>query len=127
MMEQLSIQNFYRREVGNSSSTVETKGAASSSPPPGDGFSRAEVDAVVRPDGLPQWKPPQEYEKVDVTSIRPGPGCVAVTGRILNFTRSNFSSQPPKPSGYLYLFVKDDTGVIAVRQTSRVASCAVRN
>ena len=113
-MDQLSIQNFYRREVGNPSRD-ERLDDLSSSPTAGDGFTRAEVDAVIRPDGLPPWEPSTPYDEVDIESLRTGPGCVTVTGRVINFYRRLHSSRKGMPSCYYYLYVKDNTGTIAVR------------
>ena len=112
-MEQLSIQNFYRREVATSSSTDEIQNG-SSSPLPGDSFNQDEVDAVTHPAGLPPWEPAQPYHIMEIGSLVPGLGSVTVTGRVLNFTKRSYSSKPGKPSFYYYLYVKDDTGIIAV-------------
>ena len=114
MASQLSIQNFYRREVAEAPSSDANRLDSSSSPLPGDAFTTEEVDAVMSPDGLPPWKPSQAYQEVDVAAIRPGPGCIVVTGRIVNVLKRPHSSQPGKPSSYLNLFVKDDTGVVSV-------------
>ena len=114
-MEQLSIQNFYQREIANPSSSDGKQGDSSMFPPLGDGFTTDEIEAVVNPDGLPLWQPSIPYEELDIGSVRPGPGCITVTGRVVNYSKRVDGSRPGKPSGYHYLYVQDDTGVIAVR------------
>lgn len=81
---------------------------------PSDGFTEEEVDAVLHP-RLYTWRPQAEYHDVDIRSLVPGPGCVALTARIVNFyDQVTPSKMPQAAKGCLKVIVKDDTGAMVV-------------
>ena len=56
------------------------------------------------------------YEDAFIGSLSPGPGCIALLGRIVNFFNLPTPSKMPQAAkGCLKLIVKDDTGAMAVR------------
>lgn len=80
----------------------------------GDGFTEAEVDTALHPK-LHTWLPHVEYEHMDIGSLIPGPGCMALVGRIVNFyDQSTPSKRPQAAKGCLKVIVKDDTGAMTV-------------
>ncbi|KAL8794224.1 MAG: hypothetical protein Q9195_003178 [Heterodermia aff. obscurata] len=82
----------------------------------GDGFTAAEVEATLHPSSLPKWQPRGTYDEADIVSLTPGPRCLTLMGRIVNFYRwKGPSKKPPAAKGFLKLKVKDDTGVIEVK------------
>ena len=81
---------------------------------PSDGFTEEEMDAVLHP-RLHTWRPRVEYQDVDIGSLVPGPGCVVLTARIVNFFNQAMSSKMPQAAkGCLKVIVKDDTGAMVV-------------
>ena len=61
------------------------------------------------------WHPQVEYQETEISSSIPGPGRVAITGRIANFFHLETSSKSPHAAkGCWKLIVKDDTGAIEV-------------
>ncbi len=109
-----SIQSFFQKEVP----TVKTlEPAKPSEAVVGDGFTSSEIEAALHPK-LHKWQPRCEYKEVDIGSLVPGPGCVAVQGRVVNLYEQPFASKMPNAAkGCLNLLVKDDTGVFRVRQS----------
>ena len=106
-----SIQSFFQPEVS------PTKSKAPSSPitEVGDGFTAGEVEATLHPTGLPKWQPRGTYDDADIETLVPGPRCVALMGRIVNFYDMHTPSKKPRAAkGCLKLAVKDDTGVLDV-------------
>ena len=64
---------------------------------------------------IEQWHPSIEYKRTDIASLMPGPGRIAITGRIANFYHMQTPSKSPHAAkGCLKLMVKDDTGTIEV-------------
>lgn len=120
-----SIQSFFPREP---SLRTQIPAAASSAPAPadprsssphapGDGFNGADVDPVFHPAGLPAWHPPKEYAEVEIGALVPGPACVMVTGRVVNFyDRVNGSAggMPRAARGCWRCVVGDGTGFVVV-------------
>ena len=79
-----------------------------------DGFTSSEVEAAFHP-ALHNWQPRMTYDEVDIGSLVPGPGCVAVMGRVVNFYDQTMNSKMPQAArGCLKVIVRDDTGAFAV-------------
>lgn len=119
-----SIQSFFQPEVS------PTKPKAPSSPPTevGDGFTVGEVEATLHPTGLPKWQPRGTYDDADIESLVPGPRCVALMGRVVNFYDMHTPSKKPRAAkGCLKLAVKDDTGVLDVSNLPSIFSIRSRN
>ncbi|KAL2038130.1 hypothetical protein N7G274_009077 [Stereocaulon virgatum] len=96
-----SIQSFFQLEVP--SPTTHRR------------FTFSEVDNSLHP-ALHEWQARTAYDEVDIGSLVPGPGCVAVTGRVANFFDQTMNSKMPRAAkGCLKLIVKDDTGAFAVK------------
>ena len=106
-----SIQSFFQPEV-----SPARKGKTSSPPSgAGDGFTAEEVDATLHPPTLHRWQPRGTYKEVDIETLVPGPGCVALMGRVVNFFHLQTPSKAPHAAkGCLKLVVKDDTGALVV-------------
>ena len=105
-----SIQSFFQPEVS------PTRKPATTQPPceTGDGFGAEEIEATLQP-MLHKWQPRGNYEEVEIGSLMPGPGCVALMGRIVNFyDQATPSKAPQAAKGCLKVIVKDDTGALMV-------------
>ena len=118
-----SIQSFFGREPSVRTekpkvrpSATETGEASSCSPgAPGDGFTASEIDDVLHPAGLPKWNPPKEYPEIDIGALVPGPMCVTIMGRIVNFyDQVNLMKMPRAAKGCLRCVVGDGTGFVVV-------------
>ncbi|MCJ1298884.1 hypothetical protein MMC08_001675 [Hypocenomyce scalaris] len=119
-----SIQSFFGREPSVRTekpkvrpSATETGEASSCSPgAPGDGFTASEIDDVLHPAGLPKWNPPKEYPEIDIGALVPGPMCVTIMGRIVNFyDQVNLMKMPRAAKGCLRCVVGDGTGFVVVK------------
>lgn len=98
-----SIQSFFPKNGKTSSSGA------------GDGFTAEEVEAALHPPALPKWQPRGIYEEADIETLVPGPGCVALIGRVVNFfDQETLSKAPQAAKGCLKLVIKDDTGALVV-------------
>lgn len=108
-----SIQSFFSATKPNTNVPKHaTKDASRSS---GDGFTNAEVQAVLQPTVDKNWLPGQEYEELDIDALTPGPGCVMFQGRVVNFfDQATPSKKPRAAKGCVKVIVKDDTGPITV-------------
>lgn len=106
-----SIQSFFQPEV-----SPGKKDKASRLPlAAGDGFTAAEVEATICPPCLPQWQPRGTYNEVDIETLIPGPGCVTIMGRVVNFFVLGTPSKAPHAAkGCLKMVVRDDTGALVV-------------
>ena len=63
------------------------------------------------------WQPRCEYQEAEIKDLVPGPGCVALVGRIVNLhDQQSLSNAPNAARGCLKIVVKDDTGAILVRR-----------
>lgn len=116
-----SIQSFFQTEVS------PKKRPATTGPPSeaGDGFTLEEIEATLQPE-LHKWHPRVHYEEVEIDSLVPGPGCVALMGRVVNFyNQAIFSKAPQAAKGCLKLVVKDDTGVLMVPFTFSLPAAVV--
>ena len=77
---------------------------------------------------LLQWLPPTEYTGKDVNDLEPGPGCISVTGRIVNFFEmATTSKSEAAAKGFFKLIVKDDTGALMVSLSAHLASPSRNN
>ena len=102
-----SIQSFF--QLDNSISPTKPQATVID-----DGFTEAEIDDALHP-RLPEWKPREEYEDVDIGALVPGKGSVSVMGRVVNFHDLPMSGRTPHSAqGCMKLFVQDDTGILAV-------------
>ena len=82
---------------------------------PGDGFTEAEVEAVLHPTIDESWVPSQDYEELDIANLVPGPKCVSFQGRVANFYDQNTPSKRPRAAkGCIKIVVKDDSGAVTV-------------
>ncbi len=114
MPEQMSIQNFYEREIRPP--RVASDSAAHADLQTSDGFTADEINAVIHPAGLPPWQPRDDYPEQDIADVEPGPGRIAVTGRIVNlYHQPRARAAAAGPRGFWRLCIKDDTGAIVVR------------
>lgn len=105
-----SIQSFFQPEMPRS----PTPATNSAEVKAGDGFTLEEVEATLKPN-LHKWQPRCDYNKVDIGSLEPGPGCVMLVGRVVNIYHEEKSSKTPNGAkGCLRLIVKDDTGAVSV-------------
>ena len=107
-----SIQSFFQPEVPSSSHKSHRR--PSSKTDTNDGFTSSEVEAASHP-SLHIWQPRTTYNDIDIGSLVPGPGCVALMGRVANFNDQTINSKSPQAAkGCLKIIVKDDTGAVAV-------------
>ena len=113
-----SIQSFFEKEAPVQS---ETNASTTYAIEPGDGFTGEEIDAALHPT-LHKWQARVEYHEIDIKDLVPGPGCVQVTGRVVNFhDQINVSKMPQAAKGSIKIIVKDDTGAMVVRYLIRVS------
>jgi hypothetical protein len=109
-----SIQSFFTTSEPNIATPKRVE--ADASPVPRDGFTDAEIDAVLNPTSDNNWLPVQEYDQEDIISLIPGPRCVTFQGRVANFyDQATPSKKPRAAKGCVKLIIKDDTGAITVR------------
>ena len=107
-----SIQSFFQPEVVSLSHTPLTRPSSKSDT--NDGFTSSEVEVALNP-RLHKWQPRTTYNEVDIGSLVPGPGCVALMGRVVNFYDQTMNSKSPHAAkGCLKVIVKDDTGAFVV-------------
>ena len=115
-----SIQSFFQPEVSTAQVQVPTPPSEA-----GDGFTSEEITSVLEPT-LHEWHPRNAYEDTEIGALVPGPGCVTLTGRIVNLYDQQVLGEAPKAArGCLRLLVKDDTGVVSVRipSTDTLKTC----
>ena len=107
-----SIQSFFQPEVLYPSHKPHNR--PSSKIDTNDGFTSSEVEVAQHP-LLHKWQPRTTYNEVDIGSLVPGPGCVALMGRVANFYDQTMNSKSPQAAkGCLKVIVKDDTGAFVV-------------
>ena len=106
-----SIQSFFDKEL---TTRPETNASTTCAIRPGDGFTREEIDDALHPT-LHKWQARVEYHETDINDLVPGPGCVQVTGRVVNFhDQINVSKMPHAAKGSFRMIIKDDTGAMVV-------------
>ena len=91
-----------------------------------DGFTEEEIESALHPK-LHVWQPRAEYRDVDIGSLTPGPGCIAMMGRVVNFyDMATPSKKPQAAKGCLKVVIKDDTGCLVVsdRGLCRILCCS---
>lgn len=104
-----SIQSFFQPEISPSRNPATTTPCET-----GDGFTVEEIEATLQPK-LHKWQPRGSYKEVEIGSLVPGPGCVALMGRVANFyDQATPSKAPQAAKGCLKVIVKDDTGALMV-------------
>ena len=106
-----SIQSFFQTK-----SSLDSKDQLSSSATvAGDGFSAAEINAVLHPSTDSSWTPTQDYEERDIGALDSGPKCVTFMGRIVNFYDQATPSKKPRAArGCIKLILADGTGALTV-------------
>ena len=107
-----SIQSFFQKEVPTVRPPKPAKPVEATA---GDGFTSSEIESALHAE-LHPWQPRCEYKDIDIGNLEPGPGCVAIQGRVVNLYEQPFASKMPHAAkGCLNLLVKDNTGVMRVR------------
>lgn len=112
-----SIQSFFKSsKPGTSHAHAQPVASGQTQQKePGDGFTNAEVDAVLHPVIDESWVPAQDYEEFEIANIVPGPKCVTIQGRVANFYDQNTPSKKPRAAkGCVKIIVKDDSGALTV-------------
>lgn len=112
-----SIQSFFKSsKPGTSLAHAQSVTPSQAQPKePGDGFTEAEVEAVLHPVIDESWVPAQDYEEFEIASLIPGPKCVTIQGRVANFYDQNTPSKMPRAAkGCVKIIVKDDSGALTV-------------
>ncbi|KAJ4418442.1 hypothetical protein N0V85_001431 [Neurospora sp. IMI 360204] len=103
------IQSFYQKEPPASSAFSQTLPGTPGFNP--TGTNRAPLTET--------WKPQGTYQRVNISELQPGRGKVRFMGRIVNICPAKPDHQPralsPLPSGFHFMVVKDDTGVVAIK------------
>ena len=106
-----SIQSFFQTKSSPNSKDQPSSSAKIA----GDGFTAAEVDAVLHPSIDNSWTPTQDYEERDIGALDSGPKCVTFMGRIVNFYDQATPSKKPRAArGCIKLILADDTGALTV-------------
>ena len=107
----LSIMSFYHSELSGNKAMEH---ATTPNSPPSDGLTSAEIKSVLPV--LHRWCPRVEYQDTNIGALIPGPGCVALTGRLVNvYHQATPSKKPHAAKGCLKATIKDDTGALVVR------------
>lgn len=112
-----SIQSFFKSsKPATSLAHAQTVTASQTQPKePGDGFTAAEVEAVLHPIIDESWVPGQDYEEFEIANLVPGPKCVTIQGRVANFYDQNTPSKKPRAAkGCVKIIVKDGSGALTV-------------
>ncbi|CAL8575583.1 hypothetical protein XPA_001498 [Xanthoria parietina] len=105
-----SIQSFFQPE------TPSTQPAVADLEEDGNGFTTTEVKAFLY--STPHaWKPRIQYEDVQIGKLAPGPRCVHLVARVVNFydPPTSTSNLPHPAKRCLNVLVRDDTGMIKVK------------
>ncbi|KAL9635718.1 MAG: hypothetical protein Q9164_003284 [Protoblastenia rupestris] len=107
-----SIQSFFQPET---SSPDARKQILVTEADANNGFTSTEVNSALCPN-LHKWQPRIAYADMDIGALAPGPGCVTIMGRIVNFYETpNTSKSPRAAKGSYSVVVKDDTGAFTVK------------
>ena len=105
-----SIQSFFQPEISPTNNPATTTPSYET----GDGFTVEEIEATLQPK-LHKWQPRGSYEETEIGSLIPGPGCIALMGRVANFyDQATPSKAPQAAKGCLKVIVKDNTGALMV-------------
>ena len=106
-----SIQSFFQLE------TLSTQPAVADLEEDGNGFTTTEVKAFLY--STPHaWKPRIQYDDIQIGKLAPGPRCVHLVARVVNFydPPTATSNLPHPAKRCLSVLVRDDTGMIKVRR-----------
>ena len=120
MMNDASIQSYFStpgKKVPKPNSHLQAAIGSQSSSQIEASQSSSQIEAAQHSlsSAIEQWYPSIEYKRTDIASLMPGPGRIAITGRIANFYHMQTPSKSPHAAkGCLKLMVKDDTGTIEV-------------
>ncbi|KAK3947518.1 hypothetical protein QBC32DRAFT_270655 [Pseudoneurospora amorphoporcata] len=105
------IQSFYQKEPPASSAFSQTSTL--------QGSPEANLAGTNREPLTATWKPQGTYQRVNISQLQPGRGKVRFMGRIVNICPAKPDHQPRAlsslTSGFHFMVVKDDTGVVAVK------------
>ena len=113
-----SIQSFFQPEVPSPASRRKSQHPQISSDEIDDDFDSSDIDPALNPTSH-KWQPRTDYEETAIGDLVPGPGCVTLMGRIVNFYDQAIPSKMPQAArGCIKIIVKDDTGALAVSDTS---------
>lgn len=117
-----SIQSFYPRETasdGPPNPSTVTKA--------GDGFTSAEVNAVVDPLSR-SFRPSRHYDNCPIVDIETGPRDYEISGRLVNFSSTGGPQGTPvdMTGGYFFLVICDGTAAIAVSLSCRFIAKSVQ-
>ena len=105
-----SIQSFFQPEVSPTNRPATTSPLSEAR----NGFTTQEIEATIQPK-LHKWQPRGTYADVEIGNLVPGPGCVSLMGRVVNFyDQATPSKAPQAAKGCLRVVVKDDTGALLV-------------
>ncbi|KAL0467200.1 hypothetical protein QR685DRAFT_449317 [Neurospora intermedia] len=103
------IQSFYQKASPASSAFSQTL----------LGTPRSNHADMSRAPLTETWKPQGSYARVNISELQPGRGKVRFMGRIVNLCPAKPDHQPRAlsslPSGFHFMVVKDDTGVVAIK------------
>ncbi|KAL8779942.1 MAG: hypothetical protein Q9213_006705 [Squamulea squamosa] len=105
-----SIQSFFQPETPHNQPVVANAEGIK------DGFTTTEVTAFLY--STPNaWEPRIPYEDAQIGKLVPGPRCVRLVGRVVNFyDQPNSTNKLPYPTKRcLNVLVRDDTGMIKVK------------
>ena len=109
-----SIQSFFQPEVPSPQAHQQPKHPQTCNEDAGDGFTSSEIEATLHPT-LHKWQPRVHYEETSIGDLEPGPACVALMGRIVNFyDQATPSKMPHAAKGCIKIIVKDDSGALTV-------------
>ena len=109
-----SIQSFFQPEAPSPRSRQNSQHPPNASEVIDDGFDLSDVDTALHPT-LHKWQPRTDYEETAIGDLMPGPGCVTLMGRIVNFyDQATPSKMPQAAKGCIKVIVKDDSGALAV-------------
>lgn len=111
-----SIQAYFPRKSTTQTSPREEVPASKSHDTAG--VDSSEVD-LASSTVSHKWQPRTEYTDVDIANLCPGPSCVKVTGRIVNYYEmANTSKSNAAAKGSFKVIVKDDSGAFTVKPTT---------
>lgn len=118
-MNTASIQSFYYKESSLSAPDSRPK---RNFPIRDDGSSPSEeAEAFPRP--TQPWRPKGVYEQTKIADLQPGPCRVRLTARIVNFSASKDGvKRPMLPQGYHFLVIRDESGAVAVSQSTSISA-----
>ena len=116
-----SIQSFFHPDETSPRNARVTSSPSAN----GDGFTAEEVQATAPPASLHIWQTRGTYEEADIATLIPGPGGVALVGRVVNYHHLETPSKAPHAAkGCIRMVVKDDSAAIVVGYCIPHRSCS---